>query len=102
MDVDPVANDDDSIRVVNEDTDLLIVRIPDSIASTIDIKVPPIGREEVAIKPSFEVASIQTALKRVESHGGVATDRAFRNSTFEFLDILDVEGNVVQIRCCVA
>jgi hypothetical protein len=52
----------------------------------------------VALKPSFQVASLPQAMARVEQHGGVSTDRRFSDANYEYVDVIDNEGNVIQLR----
>jgi len=58
------------------------------------------AREEVALKPVFEVGDIDVALRAVENWGGVITERSFEYEGSDFVDVLDPEGNVVQLRSC--
>jgi predicted enzyme related to lactoylglutathione lyase len=86
------------VRLRTSSDELLIHSIPKAIAKTIQISVPPKKRDEAAIKPAFEVISLPKALKEVEVAGGVDTGYSFTHQGLQRHDILDPEGNVVQLR----
>ena len=50
------------------------------------------------MKPVFEVESLPSALAQVPLLGGVVTDRTYTSDGVTRQDIIDPEGNVVQIR----
>ena len=56
-------------------------------------------RVEAAFKPSFEVDSLESALTTAVAHGGEGTGRWFSDQRHDYLDIVDCEGNVIQLRC---
>jgi len=87
------------IRLSSDTEEVLIHSIPARIAMTIEIRVPPEPREDSAIKPVFEVASLEAALDRVRTSGGVVTERSFTLDGLTRHDVLDPDGNVIQLRC---
>ena len=89
------AND---IRLKNDDAEVLLHSIPARIAKTILIESPPEAREDSAIKPVFDVPSLAVALEQVSLKGGVVTTRAFDLDGLSRHDVLDPEGNVIQLR----
>jgi predicted enzyme related to lactoylglutathione lyase len=86
------------IRLGSEGEELLIHSIPARIAKTIVIDSPPEPREESAMKPVFDVDSISAALEQVSLLGGMVTERTFTLDGLTRHDIVDPEGNVVQLR----
>ena len=50
------------------------------------------------MKPVFDVESLSTALERVTLLGGIVTERTFTLDGLTRQDIVDPEGNVVQLR----
>ena len=58
----------------------------------------PLAREEVALKPVFDVDDIDVALRAVENWGGVITERNIQHEGHGHLDVLDPEGNFIQLR----
>ncbi|HEY3843605.1 MAG TPA: hypothetical protein VGL48_10180 [Acidimicrobiales bacterium] len=50
------------------------------------------------MKPVFEVRSLPEALQLVEAYGGVATSRTFRVEGITRHDVVDPDGNVIQLR----
>jgi predicted enzyme related to lactoylglutathione lyase len=86
------------IRIVNDREEVVIHSIPEKIATTITVRVPPTAREDTPIKPIFDVASLETALDHVRAKGGVVLDRTFTLDGLTRHDVLDPEGNVVQLR----
>jgi hypothetical protein len=87
------------IRLVNERDEVLIHSIPEKIAKDIEINSPPAPRESSPLKPVFDVASLERALGSVEATGGVITGRGFSLDGLTRHDVLDPDGNVIQLRC---
>jgi hypothetical protein len=79
---------------------LVVLRIPREIASTIEITVPPVRRSEAAVKLVFFVPSIASVREAAASCGGVlnVTDEEWTFNGFTVCDGLDPEGNVIQFR----
>jgi len=90
------------IRLVNERDEVLIHSVPKKIAKDIVITSPPAPRESAPLKPVFDVVALDTALAHVEPTGGVVTSRGFTLDGLERRDVLDPDGNVIQLRCRVA
>jgi predicted enzyme related to lactoylglutathione lyase len=86
------------VRLGNEAEELLIHSIPARIAKTIVIASPPVPRENAAMKPAFNVTSLSAALEQVSSLGGIVTNSTFTLNGLTRHDIVDPEGNVVQLR----
>jgi predicted enzyme related to lactoylglutathione lyase len=86
------------IRLLDDKEEILIHPIPKAIAKTIDIQTPPRARENTAIKPVFNVVSLSACLEEVQRRGGVVTDQTFSLDGLTRHDVLDPEGNVVQLR----
>jgi predicted enzyme related to lactoylglutathione lyase len=93
-----VTESSGDVRLITARDEILVHSIPNKVATTISIRTPPAPRDAAALKPVFEVRSLSSALQRVEENGGLVTNRTF---TFEGLtrhDILDPDGNVIQLR----
>jgi len=79
---------------------LVIVRVPDHVAASIEITTPPRVRSETPIKLVLPVASIHEARALAPALGGevapAAREWEFRGS--RACDAWDPEGNVVQLR----
>jgi len=88
-------------RLGNDAEELLIHSIPNRIAKSIVIQSPPIPRDNSAMKPVFDVESLSIALERVTLLGGIVTERTFTLDGLTRHDIVDPEGNVVQLRSSV-
>ena len=89
------------IRLGNDAEELLIHSIPNRIAKSIVIQSPPVPRDNSAMKPVFDVESLSLALERVTLSGGIVTERTFTLDGLTRHDIVDPEGNVVQLRSSV-
>ena len=79
-------------------SEVLILTIPTEIAEEIEISTPPSAREDVAIKPIFEVANLASSITEVSKNGGVITSRSFAFDGYDHTDVVDPEGNVIQLR----
>lgn len=87
------------IRVINEREEVLIHSIPEAFAKGIKITSPPTPRESSPLKPVFDVVSLERALGDVEANGGIVTDRGFSSDGLMRHDVLDPDGNILQLRC---
>jgi hypothetical protein len=102
--MDPIPRPGDStkdIRLGNDGEELLIHSIPARIAKSVVIESPPVPREVAAMKPIFDVKSLASAVEHVSLLGGIITDRTFTLDGLTRRDIVDPEGNVVQLRSSV-
>lgn len=90
--------DSGDIRLRNDREEVLIHSVPASIATSISIQSPPKPRNGSPIKPVFDVDSLDNALMAVETNGGVVTGRTFSIDGLRRHDVLDPDGNVIQIR----
>jgi predicted enzyme related to lactoylglutathione lyase len=83
----------------SEPLTLSLVTVPEPIAETIVLSVPPARRAEVPIKLAFGVASIEVLRPLVADSGGVVdpatTQWEFRGGIH--CDAVDPEGNVIQL-----
>lgn len=90
----------DYVVLASGATQLTIVQIPESIASSIHLTDPPRRRTEAAVKPVLEVASLDAARGAAAQLGGIVDDPALE-WTFgrhRICNAQDPEGNVVQLR----
>ena len=100
-----VVEDSDACVVIGDGlVEIVLVRIPDRIAATIEWTSPPVLREETPIKASFVVDDLdRVAAEAAATGGGVRTiDSAWVWRGQRHLDGYDPEGNVVQFRQRVA
>ncbi len=99
--VSPCPNPGDSkkdLRLCKANEEILIHSIPLDIAKTITVQSPPSPREDSAMKPIFEVDSMSESLAQVSKNGGVVTEMTFTLDGQTRHDVLDPEGNVIQLR----
>ncbi|MFZ1063293.1 MAG: VOC family protein [Acidimicrobiales bacterium] len=87
------------IRLFGDGEEVLVHSVPKEVAMNIVISIPPSPRENSALKPAFDVASLEVALDQVRSTGGVVTNRTFTLDGLARHDVLDPDGNVIQLRC---
>jgi predicted enzyme related to lactoylglutathione lyase len=99
LDAEPRDELSGDIRLVSERDEVLIHSIPKGVAKDIAITSPPAPRDNSALKPVFDVASLESALSSVEATGGVVTGRGFSLNGLVRRDVLDPDGNVLQLRC---
>ena len=86
------------VRLCKANEEILIHSIPEHIAKTITVQSPPSPREDSAMKPIFDVYSLAESLKQVSLQGGLVTGMAFTLDGLTRHDVLDPEGNVIQLR----
>jgi hypothetical protein len=98
LDARPLVEPSGDIRLVSDSEEVLIHSIPDRIAKTIEISSPPEPRHGSPTKPVFDVGTLQSALDVVKAQGGVITDNVFTIDGLTRHDVLDPDGNVIQLR----
>lgn len=86
------------IRLTSTQNEVLLHTVPQEFAKSIEVKITPDAREDSPIKPVFEVTILDIALDSVRSHGGVVTSRHFVSNGLKHHDVLDPDGNVIQLR----
>jgi hypothetical protein len=83
----------------SESMSLSLVVVPERVAATIDVSVPPVRRDRVPVKLAFPVKSIEALRPLAAELGGLVdpttTQRVFRGSML--CDGIDPEGNVIQL-----
>jgi hypothetical protein len=99
LDASPRNEPSGDIRLISDRDEVLVHTLPKSVAQNIEITSPPRPRESAALKPIFDVASLEIALQRVEAAGGVVTERTFTLDGITRHDAIDPDGNVIQLRC---
>lgn len=96
--VTPTNDGSNDIRLRSDREEVLVHSVPARVAKTISIQSPPEARDSSPIKPVFDVHSLEAALEAVESNGGVSTGRTFTMNGLTRHDVLDPDGNVIQLR----
>lgn len=87
------------VRLFRDGDEVLIHSVTKDRAKKIKVSAPPEPREDAAIKPIFDVESLEVALEAVEAKGGVITHHTFTLNGLVRRDVLDPDGNVIQLRC---
>jgi len=98
LEVRPTLEPSGDIRLRAEREEILIHTIPAKIAKGIEIRTPPQPRDGAAIKPAFDVESLEVSLDAVTANHGVVTGRSFTLDGLTRHDVLDPDGNVIQLR----
>ncbi|WP_347888319.1 VOC family protein [Nitrosomonas europaea] len=80
------------------DVQLIIHAIPPQFAEQITIAVPPVPREEQAIKPFFTVESLATAERIAEEYGGKVWEPLWPGPGLRVRNVCDPEGNIIHLR----
>lgn len=89
---------DELIVLQSDDIQLLVHRIPPSIASGINIQSPPVHREQSALKFFFTVSSIAEVTSLAKDLGGEVFSEQWYGPGFVVNNACDPEGNIFQIR----
>jgi predicted enzyme related to lactoylglutathione lyase len=96
--VTPTNDGSGDIRLRSDREEVLVHSVPVSVAKTISIQSPPVARDSSPMKPVFDVDSLEAALEAVETNGGVSTGRTFSMDGLTRHDVLDPDGNIIQLR----
>ena len=95
----PVRFSDERHQILGAtDPALTIHAIPSDLAAEIEIRVPPVIREDQSIKILFSVASLAEAGAHARRLGGGMFDSAWSGQGFTARDGFDPEGNVFHLR----
>lgn len=88
------------VVLVSPTFQLVVLKIPEPIASSIEIESPPRRRTETPIKLVFEVTSIAQARAVARLHNGelLPPEHEWNFHGYRVCDGQDPEGNVVQFR----
>jgi predicted enzyme related to lactoylglutathione lyase len=92
--------EDDHVVLTSPAFQLVVLKVPEHIASSIEIESPPRRRTEAPIKLAFEIPSIAAARSTARLHGGelFPPEREWNFQGYRVCDGQDPEGNVVQFR----
>lgn len=95
-----VNQEPDFIGLKKGNLELILVKMPDEIASEIEISRPPSLREDTPIKLIFQVDDLTAARGQAERFGGhiYAKESEWQFLNFQVCDGYDPEGNIVQLR----
>lgn len=94
-----VLHADSEHRVLQSpDIQIIIQAIPPPFRESIRIEVPPVLREEQAIKPFFTVPNLRTAELNVERLGGRVHGPVWPGPGIRVLNVCDPEGNIIHLR----
>ncbi|NBY59178.1 MAG: hypothetical protein EBQ52_03255 [Synechococcaceae bacterium LLD_019] len=94
-----LVHSDEEHRVLQSpDVQLIIHAIPQQYASSIVIDVPPVPRDEQAIKPFFTVGSLEQAEALAEQLGGKVCGTIWPGPGMKVRNVCDPEGNIVHLR----
>lgn len=87
------------LRVLDSpDMQLVLHEIPRFIANQIEITVPPLKREDTALKFFFTVPSLAAAQSAMRATGGDLFGETFDGPGFRARNAYDPEGNIFQLR----
>jgi predicted enzyme related to lactoylglutathione lyase len=84
--------------IASPDFQLIIHALPAHIAASFSIAVPPVQREEQAIKLFFTVDSMAAAASQARALGGDLFGPVYAGPGFQMRNGYDLEGNVFQLR----
>jgi len=94
-----VLHADSEHRVIQTpDIQLIIQAIPEPYRDSIRIEVPPVPREDQAIKPFFTVENLGIAEQLLEKVGGRVQGPIWPGPGIRVLNVCDPEGNIVHLR----
>jgi catechol 2,3-dioxygenase-like lactoylglutathione lyase family enzyme len=95
-----VGRDEKHVRLESPAFQLVVLRMPRHIASTIEIAVPPAGRANTAVKLVFFVPSIAMVRASTPALGGVlhGAGKEWLFNGQKVCDGMDPEGNIIQVR----
>jgi predicted enzyme related to lactoylglutathione lyase len=93
-----VHSDDEHHVLESPDVQLIIYRMPKPYLNQVVIEIPPIPREEQAIKPFFTVDNLASAEHLVREAGGLVWGPVWSVLGINVRNVCDPEGNIVHLR----
>lgn len=100
LSLDVESAEKDHVVLASATFQLVVLSVPQHLASSIEIESPPRRRTETPVKLVFEVTSISTTRAVARLHGGelLPPEREWIFHGYRVCDGQDPEGNVVQFR----
>ena len=94
--------DDDCVVLASASFELVVHKLPERIAASVEIAHPPRPRTDTPIKPIFQAANLANVRAIAPLHGGelLPLEREWEFRGVRVCDGVDPEGNVVQFREC--
>ena len=98
--LDVVEAADGFVVLSSAGSELAVVRMADAVAEAVTIADPPERRSDTPIKPVFTVPDLETARRVALACGGTPdpSESSWTWRGFRHLDVVDPEGNVLQVR----
>lgn len=86
--------------LTGQNHEVVVHAISKAYAASIEVKSPPIPRDDVAMKPVFVVDDLEVVRAAAKANGGYLKPRkqAWRIRGYIVLDGCDPEGNVLQFK----
>lgn len=88
----------DFVSVTSSQKSVLLHRLPNECAAEVPLRKQLAANLDAAIKPVFTVDSIESALTRIANTFASVSSTEGRFGEFRYLDLVDPEGNVIQIQ----
>ena len=83
--------------LLGEANAVMLHELPSEYRASVPLRVQQPAQAEVAIKPVFVVDDLDTARERLSGTLGTAAAEAFTHGQSSYLDVVDPEGNVIQL-----
>lgn len=96
--MEPVHSSSEFVILNSPHLQLVVHAMPEPIARTISVSIPPRRREESAVKFFHAVPSIAAARAEAASLGGEVCAEQWSGPGFVVCNAMDPEGNIFQVR----
>lgn len=90
--------DEEHEVLANADTQVIVHAIPAQFSEAIVINVPPVPREEQAIKPFFTISDLNAAESICVEFGGLVLGPIWPGPGMRVRNVCDPEGNIIHLR----
>ena len=84
------------VRLDGGGTRIALHRLPDGVAARVRVEDPPIRRTYTPVKLAFHADDVDVVRAGMEARG-VTCDEVRRFGAVAFFDVVDPEGNIVQV-----
>ncbi len=84
-------------QIVSTANEVLLHQLPEQYRLQLPLSQAALAQEEVAIKPVFQVSSIESARQRVTASYAQFAQHSNVYGEFTYQDLVDPEGNVIQL-----
>ena len=91
------ARSEGFVELISEVNAVLLHELPDEYRAAVPLTAQLVAQTEVSIKPVFRVADLEAARDLIQGTLATISEQAVTYGSSMYLDVVDPEGNVIQL-----